>query len=106
MSRRQSRCIRRLSCQARAMSQDVAMRRVPCLALVVVALSGCAGSRGGDIYRVPSASMEPTLHCARPAPLCEAEEDDLVYAVPYEDDRPRRGDIVVFRTPPAALAKC
>jgi signal peptidase I len=87
------------------MSQDVAMRRVSCLALVA-AVAGCAPSRGGHIYRVPSASMEPTLHCARPAPLCEATEDDLVYAVPYSDDRPQRGDIVVFRTPPAARDKC
>src|SRR5437762_2071803 len=31
-------------------------------------------------YRVPSASMEPTLHCARPADGCEARFSDRVIA--------------------------
>jgi signal peptidase I len=73
---------------------------------VVLLGAGCADSRGGHIYRVPSASMEPTLHCGRPGVQCEAEHEDLVYAVPYKGERPRRGDIVVFETPPAAKLKC
>jgi signal peptidase I len=75
------------------------------LGLVFIAL-GCADSRGGHIYRVPSSSMEPTLHCAKPALGCLADERDLVYAVPYGDTAPRRADIVVFQTPPAALQRC
>jgi signal peptidase I len=50
--------------------------------------------------------MEPTLHCARPAPGCEAAEGDRVFALPYKGSTPRRGDIVVFQTPRAALHEC
>ena len=31
-------------------------------------------------YRIPSSSMEPTLHCARPAPGCEAGFSDRARA--------------------------
>ena len=59
-------------------------------------------------YRIPSSSMEPTLHCARPAPGCEARFSDRVLAnrFIYHFHDPHRGDIVVFKTPPAAKAKC
>jgi signal peptidase I len=50
--------------------------------------------------------MEPTLHCGRPAPGCEADENDRVLAVAYGDSKPSRGDIVVFETPPAARVRC
>ena len=54
-------------------------------------------------YRIPSSSMEPTLHCARPAPGCEARFSDRVLAnrFIYHLRDPRRGEIVVFKTPPA-----
>lgn len=59
-------------------------------------------------YRIPSSSMEPTLHCARPAPGCEARFSDRVLAnrFVYHFRDPQRGDVVVFETPPAAKAKC
>ena len=59
-------------------------------------------------YRIPSSSMEPTLHCARPAPGCEARFSDRVLAnrFVYHFRDPARGDVVVFETPPAARAKC
>jgi len=59
-------------------------------------------------YRIPSSSMEPTLHCARPAPGCEARFSDRVLAnrFIYHFRDPQRGDVVVFKTPPAAKAKC
>jgi signal peptidase I len=59
-------------------------------------------------YRIPSSSMEPTLHCARPATGCEASFSDRVLAcrLCYEVGRPRRGDIVVFTTPPLAASRC
>jgi signal peptidase I len=59
-------------------------------------------------YRIPSASMEPTLHCARPEPNCEAERSDRVLAnrFIYHFRDPRRGEIVVFRAPAAARAEC
>jgi len=55
-------------------------------------------------YRIPSASMEPTLHCARPAFDCEGARSDrvLVNRVAYHLHSPRRGDVVVFDTPSAA----
>ena len=59
-------------------------------------------------YRVPSASMEPTLHCARPADGCEARFSDRVIAceVCYRFGSPHRGQIVVFHSPPEAARRC
>jgi len=59
-------------------------------------------------YRIPSSSMEPTLHCARPGPGCESRLSDRVLAnrFVYRLHGPHRGDTVVFRTPPAAEASC
>jgi signal peptidase I len=59
-------------------------------------------------YRIPSSSMEPTLHCARPAQGCEAGTSDRVLAnrFIYHLRDPRRGEIVVFKTPPLAQQEC
>jgi signal peptidase I len=59
-------------------------------------------------YRIPSSSMEPTLHCAQPASGCEARFSDRVLAnrFIYHLRDPRRGEIVVFETPDAARLKC
>jgi signal peptidase I len=59
-------------------------------------------------YRIPSSSMEPTLHCARPAQGCEAGTSDRVLAnrFIYHLRDPRRGEIVVFETPPLAQQEC
>ncbi len=59
-------------------------------------------------YRIPSSSMEPTLHCARPAHGCESRFSDRVLAnrFIYRFKEPERGDIVVFETPPAARTRC
>jgi signal peptidase I len=59
-------------------------------------------------YRIPSSSMEPTLHCARPAAGCEAGFSDRVLAnrFIYHFREPQRGDIVVFETPPQARERC
>jgi signal peptidase I len=55
-------------------------------------------------YRIPSSSMEPTLHCARPGEGCEARLSDRVLAnrFIYHFRSPRRGEIIVFNTPTAA----
>jgi signal peptidase I len=81
------------------------MRRVA-LAAASLTLAGCSSDQDTKVYRVPSSSMEPTLHCARPGIGCEASQMDRVAARPYGDAGPRRGDIVVFHTPPAAVARC
>jgi signal peptidase I len=59
-------------------------------------------------YRIPSSSMEPTLHCARPEPYCEAGSSDRVLAnrFIYHFHSPKRGDIVVFHAPDAARREC
>ena len=59
-------------------------------------------------YRIPSSSMEPTLHCAKPAPGCEAQFSDRVLAnrFIYHFRSPKRGEIIVFNTPPEAKIRC
>jgi signal peptidase I len=59
-------------------------------------------------YRIPSSSMEPTLHCARPEAGCEARFSDRVLAdrLIYHFRSPHRGEIIVFTTPPAAVQAC
>jgi signal peptidase I len=59
-------------------------------------------------YRIPSSSMEPTLHCARPATDCGSRFSDRVLAnrFIYHFRDPARGDIVVFQTTPAVVRKC
>ncbi|HSP72380.1 MAG TPA: signal peptidase I [Gaiellaceae bacterium] len=59
-------------------------------------------------YRIPSSSMEPTLHCARPATGCESGYSDRVLAnrFIYRFRDPHRGEIVVFRAPPEAARLC
>ena len=59
-------------------------------------------------YRIPSSSMEPTLHCARPGPGCEARFSDRVLAnrLIYHFRSPRRGEIIVFEVPEVAKARC
>lgn len=55
-------------------------------------------------YRIPSSSMEPTLHCAKPGAWCLGSFDDRVIAnrLAYDFGSPKRGQIVVFKAPPAA----
>jgi len=59
-------------------------------------------------YKIPSSSMEPTLHCARPGPGCLARFSDRVLAnrFIYHFRSPRRGEIIVFKTPSEAAEKC
>jgi signal peptidase I len=59
-------------------------------------------------YRIPSSSMEPTLHCARPGQGCQAHFSDRVLAcrICLDFSNPSRGDIIVFKTPPKAAQIC
>jgi signal peptidase I len=59
-------------------------------------------------YRIPTSSMEPRLHCARPQTGCLARFSDRVLAnrFIYHLQDPARGDIVVFNTPPRAAEQC
>jgi signal peptidase I len=75
------------------------------LALFLVLMAaGCGGAKTEE-YRVPSSSMEPTLHCARSdGPGCLGAAADHVIAQPGKPAK--RGDIIVFNTPPAATNAC
>jgi signal peptidase I len=55
-------------------------------------------------YRIPSSSMEPTLHCARPGSGCLSATSDrvLVNRLAYDFGSPQRGQIVVFTAPAGA----
>jgi signal peptidase I len=55
-------------------------------------------------YRIPSSSMETTLHCARPGDGCLASTSDrvLVNRLAYVFGSPERGQIVVFKAPDKA----
>jgi signal peptidase I len=55
-------------------------------------------------YRMPSSSMEPTFHCARPAPGCEGSSDDHFLVFTFLGWG--KGEVVVFATPPAAAQAC
>ncbi|CAN5208385.1 signal peptidase I [soil metagenome] len=55
-------------------------------------------------YRIPSPSMEPTLHCAQPTAFCQGRFSDRVIAnrLAYRFDDPKRVQIVVFKAPEKA----
>jgi signal peptidase I len=55
-------------------------------------------------YRIPSSSMERTLHCGRPAAGCLGATSDrvLVNRLAYVFGSPERGQIVVFKAPDKA----
>jgi signal peptidase I len=59
-------------------------------------------------YRIPTSSMEPTLHCAAPGAGCLGKSSDRVIAasIVYRFRSPARGDIVVFNAPALAKARC
>jgi signal peptidase I len=59
-------------------------------------------------YRIPTSSMEPTLHCAAPGTGCLGTSSDRVIAakVIYLFRGPERGDIVVFKAPARAKRQC
>ena len=59
-------------------------------------------------YRIPSPSMEPTLHCAKPVNGCLSRVADrvIVNRLVYRFHEPRRGDIVVFKAHARVEAAC
>jgi signal peptidase I len=80
------------------------------LVTIVVAVGAVLAIKAWVVnpYRIPSSSMEPTLHCAEPGDGCQASFSDRVLAnrFIYHFTDPERGDIVVFETPPEAQARC
>jgi len=59
-------------------------------------------------FRVPTSSMEPTLHCARPGTGCTSRLNDrvIVAKIVYRFRNPRRFEIAVFHAPAKAKQLC
>jgi signal peptidase I len=88
----------------------VRRRVVEWVATIVVAVGVVLAVKAWVVnpYRIPSPSMEPTLHCARPEFGCEGDGSDHVLAnrFIYHFRDPRRGEIVVFHAPRLATREC
>jgi signal peptidase I len=88
------------------------MRRTAIDWLLTIAVAVCVvlvfEAEVAKPYRVPTSSMEPTLHCARPGSGCEARFSDRVIAceICYRFSSPHRGQVVVFHAPPAVAEQC
>src|SRR5579862_8801363 len=81
------------------------MRKIALICTIVAAglvLTGCGGSTRS--FSIPSASMEPTLHCAKPGFGCRGSAEDHVLVQPGK--AVKRGDIIVFQAPPSAARGC
>jgi len=74
------------------------------LLLLTAALVTAGCNRDERTFRIVSSSMETTLHCARPAPGCRAEESDRIRVRAVR--RIERGDIVVIEFPKIAEERC
>jgi signal peptidase I len=59
-------------------------------------------------FRVPTSSMEPTLHCAHPGIGCTGSLNDrvLVAKIVYRFREPKRFEIAVFHAPARARKLC
>jgi signal peptidase I len=57
-------------------------------------------------YRIPGASMEPTLHCPKPGVGCTAKEADRVLVLRYVLGDPKRGALIAYRSTPEKAAAC
>jgi len=81
------------------------LTRVVVLLAVGLVVAGCGGTSYRTYkFQVPSSSMEPTLNCARPGLGCLGATADHVIV---DVGKPvKRGDIVVFDTPHAAVMDC
>src|SRR5579862_1775129 len=82
--------------------------RWSCLAILAaagLALAGCGGSKYATReFTEPSSAMEPTLHCAQPAPGCRGTAADHMIV---DVARPvKRGDIIVFQSPRQVAVDC
>ena len=82
-------------------------RKLAIPALVLAVLPTIALFGVFKAYRIPSASMEPVLHCAKPDPGCRGETSDRVLALRFlfgKEADP--GDIVAFKIPDQGAQRC
>jgi signal peptidase I len=76
------------------------VRLAVAVAFAATLVGGCGATRS---FRIPSSAREPTIHCGKPKPGCRGAVDDHVVV---RKRRVRRGDVVVFEAPPAAMRLC
>ena len=78
------------------------------IAVLAVLSAGCdlSSVTGKRTFRVPSSAMEPTIHCAKPAPGCRGNADDHVVVRTTGARDIKRGDIIAFNTPPRTDNAC
>jgi signal peptidase I len=82
-------------------------RKLAIPGLVLALLPTLAAFGALKAYRIPSANMEPTLHCAKPNPGCRGDTSDRVLALRFLFGKhPSSGDIVAFKIPAEAAAEC
>src|SRR5215211_96840 len=86
------------------------MRLIP-LVLAGIALAGCGSDDGSrravaaeEELEVVGASMEPTLHCAKPALGCRAGHRD--YVLVRDEQQVQRREVVAFRVGAKARRMC
>jgi signal peptidase I len=87
------------------------MRRLTRIVLLLLTLLGVVILVVGvtsKLYRIPASSMEPTLHCPRPAGGCLGDEADriAVSRVIYRVRDPKRGDIIAYKLPRLGGQRC
>jgi signal peptidase I len=84
--------------------------RVLLIVLSIVGVFLVLAAITSKLYRIPTSSMEPTLHCPKDSGNtgCLGDEHDriAVSKVFYEVRDPERGDIVAYKLPPRAAEPC
>jgi len=81
--------------------------------LIVLSIAGVLlvlAAITSKLYRIPTSSMEPTLHCSKDSgnPGCLGDEPDriAVSKVVYKVRDPARKDIVAYKLPARAAERC
>jgi signal peptidase I len=93
--------------RARAAAVIPSRRRQDALAAAVIVPAAAFVAVGLKAYRIPTASMEPTLRCEAPAPGCTGDASDRVLALrSFLAGAPGSGDVVAYRMPDDGVARC
>jgi signal peptidase I len=86
------------------------MRRFLLVVAAIVGIAVVLVAATSKAYRIPTSSMESTLHCPRDGevPGCLGDEADRILAsrVEYRIRDPERGDIVAYELPAPGAARC
>lgn len=93
--------------RARAAAVLPSRRRQAALAAAVIVPAAAFVAVGLKAYRIPTASMEPTLRCEAPAPGCTGDASDRVLGLrSFLAGASGSGDVVAYRMPDEGAARC